>query len=124
MRGQIQPQQEPGGLDHLRGDAAVVADESHLLELLDDRVKQQSLPFQLVAQVVINQQIELELLGLSLVSVVLVAGLVPRRLNRLEALLQGGSSRSRTSPTSMWLRAPRTLCRTRSIWAFSSRTLA
>ena len=85
------PDRAPRGLgrvDDLRGQAAVIADETRLLELLDDRVEQQSLPFQLVAQVVIGQQIELELLGLFLVLVILLAELVPHDLYGLEALLE------------------------------------
>ena len=122
-RGQTGRRGVLGGLDDLRGQAAVIADEPRLLELLDDRVKQQSLPFQLVAQVVISQQIELELLGLFLVLVILLAELVPHDLYGLEALLQGGEQVADLAYLHV-APAPRTLCRTRSIWAFSSRTLA
>ena len=76
-------------LDDLGPDAAEVADELGLLELIHDRVEQEALAIQVAPQARLGQEVDLRLLGDGQVAVELVRHLFPHRLDRLEASLGG-----------------------------------
>ena len=92
----------PGGgrVEDLGADAAVVAHELRLLELVHDRVEQRPLPLQVVPQVRLGKQVDLGLLALGEIAAEAFLDLGPHRFDRLQALLDRTREehRSETGP--------------------------
>src|SRR5947209_7065024 len=74
-----------GGVEDLRGDAAVVADELRLAELLDDRREHRLVPLELLEQVVVLEADELGVLRLVELGLESLADLLAHDLDRVEA---------------------------------------